>query len=425
MTADAESTPGVTKPSHLWVWWVCGLLLCASTINYMDRQTLSTTAARIKAEFELDNQRYGYLETAFGLAFAAGALTFGFIADRTNIRWLYPAVLLAWSTMGFLTGLVETYAGLLLCRLLLGLFEAGHWPCALKTTQRLLPTERRTLGNSVLQSGTAIGAIVTPQIIKQMVTDDVGSWRPAFQIIGLVGVGWVIVWLATIRGNELAPTARVAAGADPEPESFWSIILRPRFLTLFAVVILINTCYHFFRAWLTLFLIQGRGYSEAAAFDVLTWFYIVNDVGCLTTGFATAMLPLRGWSVHGSRLTVFGLCGLLTSAGLLLPWLPAGWGLIAALMVLSLGSLGLFPCYYAFTQELSTKHQGKVTGLLGTSAWLVTSPLHPLFGKWIDATGRHDWGLAVAGVLPLVAWLALVIGWGREPVAPCADTAGV
>jgi len=428
-----------------WVWSVCVLLLLASTINYMDRLTLSSVAPRIKSDFQLDrdergNQRYGTVETAFGLAFAVGALFWGNIADRVNIRWLYPLVLLAWSTMGFFTGVVETYTGLLLCRFFLGFFEAGHWPCALKTTQRLLPPHRRGLGNSVLQSGTAIGAILTPQIIKWMVTPESGSWRPAFQAIGLIGAGWVVMWLCTVRGRELAPKVAIslremnADGETPSDEeallsrsegateSFWSVIFHRRFVTLFCVVILINTAYHFYRVWLTLFLMKGREYSEPVALDVLSWFYIVNDVGCITAGFATTWLHRRGLSVHASRLWVFGACSLLTASSLSLPFLPTGSQLIAALMVLSLGSLGLFPCYYSFSQDLTTAHQGKVTGLLGFFAWAVTSPLHPMFGRFIDQTGRHDWGLALAGLLPLVALCVLIVGWGRDshPRPACA-----
>ena len=44
-----------------------------------------------------------------------------------------------------------TYLGLLTCRVILGLFEAGQWPCALVTTQRLLTSQERTFGNSLLQ----------------------------------------------------------------------------------------------------------------------------------------------------------------------------------------------------------------------------------------------------------------------------------
>ena len=34
--------------SRAWAWWICGLLMLATVVNYMDRQTLSVTAKRIK-----------------------------------------------------------------------------------------------------------------------------------------------------------------------------------------------------------------------------------------------------------------------------------------------------------------------------------------------------------------------------------------
>src|SRR5215216_5242327 len=148
--------------SRAWKWWVCGLLLLATTINYMDRQTLANAAVRITKEFQLSKEQYGVLELAFGWAFAAGSLLFGFTADRVSTRWLYPAVLFAWSLMGFLSAHTANFQELLMCRTLLGLFEAGHWPCAVKTTQHLLSPQDRTMGNSVLQSGASIGALITP-----------------------------------------------------------------------------------------------------------------------------------------------------------------------------------------------------------------------------------------------------------------------
>ena len=72
--------------SGAWKWWVCGLLLFATTINYMDRQTLANAAVRIIREFSLTTEQYGDLEFFFGVAFAAGSLLFGFIADRVSIR---------------------------------------------------------------------------------------------------------------------------------------------------------------------------------------------------------------------------------------------------------------------------------------------------------------------------------------------------
>ena len=53
-----------------WKWSVCGLLLLASAINYMDRQTLSNAAVRITTQFDLRQEQYGNMELVFGWAFA-------------------------------------------------------------------------------------------------------------------------------------------------------------------------------------------------------------------------------------------------------------------------------------------------------------------------------------------------------------------
>src|SRR5262245_23021033 len=42
-----------------WKWWVCGALLLATMLLYMDRLTLSVTATQLKAEIHLDDKRYG------------------------------------------------------------------------------------------------------------------------------------------------------------------------------------------------------------------------------------------------------------------------------------------------------------------------------------------------------------------------------
>lgn len=78
---------------------------------YMDRQTLPNVATRVTTEFGLKEVQYGNVEMWFGYAFAVGAFLWGCVADRWSVRWLYPALVLAWSAMGFLTGLVKDYEG--------------------------------------------------------------------------------------------------------------------------------------------------------------------------------------------------------------------------------------------------------------------------------------------------------------------------
>lgn len=414
---------GAPQRSKVWRYYICVLLLLATTVNYIDRQALSVMSKRIKEALALSNEQYGHLELGFGLAFAAGALGFGWLADRVSVRWLYPTALVLWSVMGFLTGYVTTFAGLLVCRTLLGIFEAGHWPCALRTTQRLLPPGERTLGNSILQSGSSIGAAITPMLVLGMLGKDPepDAWRFVFRAIGIIGLFWIVLWFTAIRARDFQTSAAGDGDAASRPdddrqESFIDIVFSRRFAALLIVVAAINACWHLFRVWLPLFMQEGRGYDETQMQGFTTAFYIGTDVGCIVAGLATVALVRGGASVHRARVTVFTLSAMLTSLALLIPWLSAGWPLLIVLCVVGFGCLGLFPCYYSFTQDLSSVHQGKVTGLLGTFAWITAAPLHPLFGRYIDETKHYDLGLVVAGLCPIAAVAALLLLW-KEPEA--------
>src|SRR5215831_14116953 len=109
---SASANPAVRGAA--WKWWVCGLLLLATMINYMDRLTLNQTSERILQAFHLDEEDYGEIESTFAIAFALGALTVGWMADRWNVWWIYPTAVFAWSLAGFATGFVESFTALLL-----------------------------------------------------------------------------------------------------------------------------------------------------------------------------------------------------------------------------------------------------------------------------------------------------------------------
>jgi ACS family hexuronate transporter-like MFS transporter len=401
---------------HFWKWYVCGLLLLATTINYMDRVTLANASVRVTKEFGLSEEQYGNLELVFGWAFAAGSLVFGFLADRLKIYWLYPVVLAGWSVMGMISGWTSSYTELLVCRLCLGFFEAGHWPCALKTTFALLDEKDRTMGNSVLQSGASIGAIITPQIMKALMTDDIGSWRGAFVIVGAVGLGWVVVWFISMRPRELE-TAPLPEKASGGPGSLAWILSR-RFWALALLITGTQTVWHIYRVWMMKFLQTGRGYSEAAALNFQSAYYIATDIGCILAGVISIWLAKRGLDAHGARRRVYATACLLTSLSVFIPWLPQGWLLLGVLLVIGGGALALFPCYYSFVQEVSATHVGRVTGLLSMWVWAVTSPLHTLFGWIADQTGSYDKGLVIAGLAPWLGVIAMKLLWDRRKAVP-------
>jgi sugar phosphate permease len=389
-------------------------LLLATMINYMDRQTLANLKVRITQELSLSNELYGNLEWGFGWSFAAGSLFFGFLSDRISVRLLYPAVLMAWSTIGMVTGFCNDYRSMLLCRILLGFFEAGHWPCALRTTKIVLGSSKRTMGNSILQSGGALGAILTPPIILMIVENNnmAGAWRSPFIIIGSLGVVWAVAWLVSVRVEDLpAPRVETRNDVGQRFDFLRECLVNRRFWALVPVVICINLTWQLIRAWLPAFLQEGRGANEHAALLFNSAYYIAADIGCILAGAMTLWLSGMGLSAHRSRMLVFGFCAGLTALTTVASVLPLGGELYLVLLIIAAGSLGLFPCYYSMSQESSERHMGKTTGLLGALAWLVSSPLQSAFGKFVDTTRSYDEGLAMAGIAPVVAFVVLLCLW--------------
>jgi ACS family hexuronate transporter-like MFS transporter len=120
-------------------WIVCGLLLLATMINYMDRLTLNQTISRIMVDFDFQKDFYGKIEGVFGLAFAVGAITTGLIVDKVSVKFLYPLMVFFWSLSGFLTGLARDKEELLYCRAALGFFEAANGPALLSPLKGFWP----------------------------------------------------------------------------------------------------------------------------------------------------------------------------------------------------------------------------------------------------------------------------------------------
>jgi ACS family hexuronate transporter-like MFS transporter len=422
-------TPDVRLParSHNWRWWVCCLLLLATMINYMDRLTLNQLAPDIQADLGFDDRGYGRIEAGFALAFALGAIGFGFIVDRWNVFWVYPVAVLAWSAAGFCSGFADGFATLLLCRFLLGLAESANWPCALRTTQRILQPGERSMGNSILQSGAALGAVLIPLIMLVLFDPDRPStWRAPFLAVGACGALWVVLWWLSVRRADLALNlAPPAAGANgkaglPAAGLPRGLFAR-RFAALVVLVVTINMTWHFLRAWLPKYLRTPElGYSPQMTNWFSSGYYVFADVGALSAGFLTLTLARRGVAVHTSRRLVFLGYALLAALCLAAPFLSAGPLLLALLLVIGFGSLGVFPNYYSFSQDLTVRHQGKVTGVLGCCCWVAMAGWQELIGQLVYHTRSYTLCFVIAGLAPLVGFLALVVLWGPTAPVPAA-----
>jgi ACS family hexuronate transporter-like MFS transporter len=422
-----QTTFGIQQSA--WRWWVCGALLLATFLNYMDRQALAISLPEMKRSLNLGEKRIGWVEGVFGFAFAAGSILFGLLADRYGPRRLYPVVLVGWSLAGIATGFAghaeatswlespddEPGAGsfrwLIMCRTMLGVFEAGHWPCALITARQILSAKDRPLGNGILQSGASAASILIP-MYAQMVEHFGGGWSTTFWSIGVVGLLWVPVWLALVRPGSLDdPPAAEAVGNDAPPEPIdWAGAVR-RFVVLGLIVGSLTVSWQFLRAWLPLFLEDFHGYSKLDSRLAVSGYYIAAEVGCLLVGFVVMILVRSGRTVHGARVIAFAGYTALTACAAAVPLLGSGWLMIAGLMVAGAGILGLHPLYYALSQELPHRRMGVLSGALAAGGWVVSSINQILIGARIQETKSYDVGLVIAGLAPLVGLVALVVLW--------------
>src|SRR5882757_4598577 len=159
-------------------WAVCVLLLFATVLNYLDRQVLSLTAPKLMAAFHLNQREFGQLLAAFRYSYALVQVLGGWLVDAWGPRNVFPMAVGAWSAASMLTTFAPTLGAISACRLLLGAGEAFNWPCALKTTERLLPPPDRPLANGIFNSGSALGAILAPIVVTLLVAK--WGWRSPF-----------------------------------------------------------------------------------------------------------------------------------------------------------------------------------------------------------------------------------------------------
>jgi ACS family hexuronate transporter-like MFS transporter len=286
-----------------------------------------------------------------------------------------------------------------------------------------LALRERTWGNSILQSGAALGAVATPLMVLALYRWDPAQWRVGFFIVGGLGLPWAVWWLLTIREADLRrpviQTDESSAGPGKEKvlqeTPFFRLYLMRRWWLLLLVVICINTLWHYVRVWMPVMLEKDHRYSLAFVQTFTSIYYLATFFGSLAAGWLTAHLAARGWNVLRARLSAFLLFGLLATLAVPAAFLPRGPLLLGALLLVAFGSLGLFPIYYSFSQELSARNQGKVGGTLSFSTWGVLSLIHPLIGRAVDADPTvRPWIFAAAGFGPLLAFFVLLLFWGKR-----------
>jgi len=174
------------------------MMLLVSFISYLDRNTLAVLAPTILKETRLTNQQYGFIISAFSIAYMLGNPVWGYILDRIGLRRGMTVSVFLWTIASTLHAFVSGMFGFAAARSVLGFGEGATFPGGLRTVSETLTPEKRSRGIAVSYSGGSLGAILTPLIVTPIALKF--GWRAAFLFTGLTGLCWLCAWPLVARG---------------------------------------------------------------------------------------------------------------------------------------------------------------------------------------------------------------------------------
>jgi ACS family hexuronate transporter-like MFS transporter len=389
-----------------------GFAFLATVINYLDRQALSVVAPTLIKEFRMSNEAYGYIVSAFMLAYAISNGISGPMIDRLRTKLGYAVCMAIWSTAGMLHALATGAWSLAGFRFLLGIGEAGNWPAAVKITTEWFPDRERALACGIFNSGAAIGAIVAAPLMAWLVISF--GWQAAFVIVGLIGYAWVIGWWLIYR-----TPAHVQAEVTEKPASAWRMF-RTRFVSVLMLSkIFLDPCWYFYIFWFPQYLSKVHGF-DLVQIGKTAWIpFVTADIGNLVGGWMTGRLLKAGWPTNRARKTVTAIFALLMTAGLGVAFTSNVWIAIGLISVATFGYTGYNTNTLAFPPDVFPKNLvASAWGLASMGAGIGGMLCNPFSGWLIDHYGFFPVFIGY-GLLPLVALTLVIFVMG--PLKPHPD----
>jgi len=415
-------------------YWVFFLLFLFSAIAYLDRVNMSVAGKPIAQEFALSPVALGYLFSSLLWAYVLMMLPGGRLIDSWGPHVVASVATAVWSTAQMATGIVSSFAAMLIVRLGLGVGEAPFAPISYSSVRLWSPYTERGTAIAAISCGSTLGLALGAPAVGWLI--ETLSWRWSFIITGAVGFVWIAAWAALISTPEktgwLPPAERnhILAGRNagitpPSHNSvgYLGLIRCPAMWGLFiSQGCLVYTGYLYI-SWLPNYLQTARHLSilNSGIYTAIP-FLISTVVGVVANWAGDKVLTaeaVRG----GNRRYLVVLSLLFTAAGLGIPFVQS-LAAVITLITIAVSAAHVGPAANgALVADLlrSPGDAGRATAflVLGGNTFGLLAPI--VTGYVVDATGSFNTAFVVAGALALVgaaAALALVRGTLGEHVRP-------
>ncbi len=393
-------------------WVICGLLLFGATVNYMDRQILGVFKTTLQHDLGWNEIDYSNVVAFFQGFYAIGMLGMGWLIDRLGTRRGYTLAMIFWSFASMAHGVGRTLTQFITARSALGFGEAGVFPASIKAVAEWFPRKERALATGIFNSGTNIGAVLTP-IIAPILTLYLG-WRWAFFIVGALGFIWLALWLLLYRTPEEHPRCSAAELAyirsDPQekPQKIaWARLLPHRQTWAFAVgKFLIDPIWWFYLFWIPDFLQRTQHLNLMQTSLPLAAIYAIATVGSVYGGWLSSTMIKRGSTVNAARKTAMLICALCVVPIVLTSRLPHLWIVVPIVGLAAAAHQGFSCNLFTLTSDMfPARAVATVTGIGGMAGAVGGMLIAKVVGYVLQKTGSYMVPFFIAGSAYLLALL--------------------
>src|SRR3954469_3911282 len=173
-------------------WWMIGLIMLGSVINYLTRSTLSVAAPTLLQELHITAKEYSWIVGAFQGAIMAQPVC-GYVLDVLGLKAGFAIFAIAWSLINMSHSLANGWQTFAWLRGALGFAEGSANPAGMKATADWFPAKERGLAGGVYNIGASVGSMLAPPLVAWAILSY--NWRAAFLITGSLGLIWAVLWL--------------------------------------------------------------------------------------------------------------------------------------------------------------------------------------------------------------------------------------
>lgn len=379
-------------------WIAISIFLFASMLNYLDRSLMAALAPTLKATFHLDNTQYGWILSAFSLAYAFTAPLAGVFIDRVGLNMGAMIAVTAFSLTGAATGLATSFRALSGIRTAFGVSAAAGIPLFGKANAVYMEPSETALGMAMNQVGISMGGALAPLIVAALAVRNY-EWRTSFVLCGALGFVWVPLWWYIAK--KMPP--RKMAPAESDAASLKELLRDKRVWGLAFATVFIMSLYTLWTNWTTIYFVHDWNMTAEEANARFAWMPpVVGVMGGFFGGWLAFRSIRAGTEVIAARMKVSWLSAALLLVTAAIPIMPSRALAAAAVSMSFFWSVCLTTNLYTLPIDLfGPRRAGFGIAVLTFAYGLMQAFFSPVIGGMVDHFGFTAVCVTMS-VLPLV-----------------------